>query len=129
MNGLSINKKVLIDTIITSLAMNNGTLILSKLFKIDINNAYLKPIAGGALGFLAGLALKNSNVQTMSVGLLATNIIQPFISQSLGLASNVGAFDVQSMPAYVVESGAGYGQLSEYVDAPAVSTDYVQYYE
>lgn len=126
MNGLQINKKVLIDTIITSLALNNGSLILSKLLKIDVNNAYLKPIAGGAIGFLTGLALKNSNIQTMSIGLLATNIIQPFIQQSLGLSSNIGL--IGSMPSYVVDSGAGHGQLSEYVNQPVQTVDYQEYY-
>lgn len=114
--GLALNKKLLMDTVITNVIVSNATPLMNKVLKIDVNNPLLQPIVGGGLGLLAGIAMKNANVQNIALGLLVTNVINPFVSKML-LGENLsGLADYD----YVIdedESG-----LSAYLDSPQVSS-------
>lgn len=120
--GLALNKKLLMDTVITNVIVSNATPLMNKVLKIDVNNPLLQPIVGGGLGLLAGIAMKNSNMQNIALGLLITNVINPFVSKMLLGEALSGLADYD----YIIdENEMG---MSAYLDTPEVSKNYANYY-
>ena len=114
--GLALNKKLLMDTVITNVIVANATPLMNKVLKIDVNNPLLQPIVGGGLGLLAGIAMKNANIQNIALGLLVTNVINPFVSKML-LGENLsGLADYD----YVIDEDDN--SLGAYLDVPEVSS-------
>lgn len=121
--GLALNKKLLMDTVITNVIVSNATPLMNKVLKIDVNNPLLQPIVGGGLGLLAGIAMKNSNMQNIALGLLITNVINPFVSKMLLGEALSGLADYD----YIIdENEMG---MSAYLDTPEVSRNYSEFYK
>jgi len=107
----------------TNVIVSNATPLMNKVLKIDVNNPLLQPIVGGGLGLLAGIAMKNANIQNIALGLLVTNVINPFISKMVLGESLSGLADYD----YIIDEDNN--SLGAYLDVPEVSRNYSEFYK
>jgi len=131
--GLALNKKLLMDTVIANAIVSNGGKLLVKVLKVEpdkpgstsiLNDATMQPVIGGALAFLAGMLLKNVNVQNIAIGLVATGVINPFLQKTLGFNDNFGSLADYD---YVIDEDDS--SLGAYIDNPEVSRNYSEFYK